>query len=432
MIIIDSTQDFNSLAQDCKSSDIVLIPIPSDHSSHPRCSNITGIYISTLNNMHNYYISVKHEESLHNFTLEQIIGVIDTPYKKYVPDIKEFMHNFNIKNLECCNSMAYYHSGKKIEQEYTKAHSKLYSMYWNRKNVNEIIPIYKHIEYCQELDKKIRAIIDVQPTDDSGYIKMLNFMKSLSKIESSGLNTPEGLEYSYYNPFTMTGRPSNTFNKVNYAALNKADGTRNKYISRFNNGGILELDYDAYHLRIIADIIGYKLPDSSVHEYLGKQYFATDNLTEKQYSESKQISFQILYGGIPKEFLEIPFFNKVNKFIYNFWQEWRLKNHYKTYLYNRKVYKSVIGEMNPQKLFNYYIQSAETELNSESMERVIKVLEKYKSKFILYTYDSFTFDFDMSEGKELILKIKNAMKYPTRVSFGGNYGDLKDVSSKFS
>ena len=78
------------------------------------------------------------------------------------------------------------------------------------------------------------------------------------------------------------------------------------------------------------------------------------------------------------------------------------------------------------------IQSAETELNSESMDRVIKVLEKYKSKFILYTYDSFTFDFDMSEGKELILKIKNAMKYPTRVSFGGNYGDLKDVSSKFS
>ena len=88
--------------------------------------------------------------------------------------------------------------------------------------------------------------------------------------------------------------------------------------------------------------------------------------------------------------------------------------------------------MNPQKLFNYYIQSAETELNSEAMNRVFKVLDGYKSKFILYTYDSFTFDFNMSEGKDLILKIKNAMKYPTRVSFGSNYGDLKDVSSKFS
>ena len=81
--------------------------------------------------------------------------------------------------------------------------------------------------------------------------------------------------------------------------------------------------------------------------------------------------------------------------------------------------------------FNYYIQSTETELNSEAMNTVFKVLENYKSKFILYTYDSFTFDYDINEGKELILRIKEAMKYPTRISFGPNYGDLKDVSYRF-
>jgi hypothetical protein len=432
MMIIDTTQDFEQFAQDCQQSDTILIPILSDHSAHPRQSNITGIYISMLNNMQNYYISVNHKESIKNFTLEEITSVIDTPNKKYVLDIKEFNHNFNLKNVHCCNSLSYYYCSKKIEQEYTRAHSKLYSMYWKKNNVNEIIPIYKHIEYCQELEVKLRIIIDSQTTEDLGYKKLHSFMSSLSKIESSGLYTTKKIEYSYYNPYTLTGRPSNTFNKINYAALNKTDGTRNKYISRFTNGGILELDYDAYHLRIIGDIIGYKLPKSSVHEYLGKQYFATDNLTEQQYLEAKQISFQLLYGGIPKEFLEIPFFNKVNDFIYKFWKEWKLKNHYKTYLYKRKVYQSTIGDMNPQKLFNYYIQSAETELNSEAMERVMVVLEEYKSKFILYTYDSFTFDFNISEGKELIIKIKNAMKYPTRISFGSNYGDLKDVSSKFS
>ena len=84
--------------------------------------------------------------------------------------------------------------------------------------------------------------------------------------------------------------------------------------------------------------------------------------------------------------------------------------------------------MTPQKLFNYYIQSAETELNSEAMKRVFDVISNYKTRFILYTYDSFTFDFDMNEGKELILQIKDAMKYPTKVSVGSNYGDLKDVS----
>ena len=59
----------------------------------------------------------------------------------------------------------------------------------------------------------------------------------------------------------------------------------------------------------------------------------------------------------------------------NFGKNGSQKTIIKTYLYNRKVKKSVIGEMNPQKLFNYYIQSAETELNSEAMARVFDVLK---------------------------------------------------------
>jgi hypothetical protein len=277
------------------------------------------------------------------------------------------------------------------------------------------------------------AVISNKSVSSKGYVQLKNYLKNLKRIESAGLYTSDkNLEYCNYNPYTLTGRPSNTFNKVNYAALNKKDGTRNRYISRFNKGAILELDYDAYHLRIISDIIGYKLPETSIHEYLGKQYFGKDKLSKKEYGESKEISFRILYGGIPKEFLSIPFFNKVNDFIFKFWEEWQSKNYYETYLYKRKVHKSVIGEMSPQKLFNYYIQSTETELNSEAMERVFKVLEGFNSKFMLYTYDSFTFDFNLEDEKSLILQIKNAMKYPTRIAIGSNYGDLKDVSLSFS
>tara|TARA_R110001583_G_scaffold3293_7_gene21290 strand:- start:2521 stop:3822 length:1302 start_codon:yes stop_codon:yes gene_type:complete len=433
MKVIETSQDFSDFARNCKESNIIVIPIPADHTVHSEEYIITGIYISTLNNMQNYYISVNHSESIKNFTLEEIIGVIDTPNKKYVHDIKEIPSILQLKNIECCNSLSYFYYGKKIEHTYTPAHNKLYSIYWNRKNINTIIPIYKHIEYCQELEKKMLAIISNKSISSKGYIQLKNYLKNLKRIESVGLYTSDkNLEHCNYNPYTLTGRPSNTFNKVNYAALNKTDGTRNRYISRFNKGGILELDYDAHHLRIISDIIGYKLPETSIHEYLGKQYFGKDKLSKKEYNESKEISFRILYGGIPKEFLSIPFFNKVNDFIFKFWEEWQLKNYYETYLYKRKVHESVIGEMSPQKLFNYYIQSAETELNSQAMERVFKVLDGFTSKFILYTYDSFTFDFNLEDEKSLILQIKNAMKYPTRISFGSNYGDLKDVSLQFS
>ena len=430
MKVIDSSNNFSELKQKCKDSDIILLFIPNDHRVHPEEQDIIGVYIQTLNNNCSYYISICHEESIKNFTIEEVLEVINLASKKYVRDIKDIPSKINLKDFHCCNSSLYYCFGKTIEVENTPAHKKLYSMYWDRTNVNKIIPIYKHIESCQIITNKIVHTIN-SPEFDSckNNETMKDYLINLRKIESSGLyTTDKKLERCKYNPYTLTGRPSNTFNKTNYAALNKSDGTRNKYISRFENGAILELDYDAYHLRIIAEIIGYDLPDESIHQYLGKQYFSKSVLSDKEYNEAKQISFQILYGGIPKEFLSIPFFSKVNEFILKFWQKWKTKNHFETYLYKRKVSETVIGEMTPQKLFNYYIQSAETELNSEAMKRVFDVISNYKTRFILYTYDSFTFDFDMNEGKELILQIKDAMKYPTKVSVGSNYGDLKDVS----
>ena len=48
--------------------------------------------------------------------------------------------------------------------------------------------------------------------------------------------TKDGLVYSEYNPYTTTGRPSNRFGGTNFAALNKTDGSREKYISRFDGG----------------------------------------------------------------------------------------------------------------------------------------------------------------------------------------------------
>ena len=68
------------------------------------------------------------------------------------------------------------------------------------------------------------------------------------------------------------------------------------------------MDYDAFHLRLIAKIINYKTPSESFHKYLGKQYFKSDKLTSEQYSESKKITFRILYGGLPDIFLNYGIF----------------------------------------------------------------------------------------------------------------------------
>jgi hypothetical protein len=49
------------------------------------------------------------------------------------------------------------------------------------------------------------------------------------------------------------------------------------------------MDFDSYHVRLIAKLIGYDLPVSSIHDYLGQFYFdVADALTDTQREESKQ------------------------------------------------------------------------------------------------------------------------------------------------
>ena len=93
-------------------------------------------------------------------------------------------------------------------------------------------------------------------------------VKNLHHIESNGLKTigknlhgfisnGDDMIFSEYNLFTTTGRPSNRFGGVNFAALNKSDGSRKHFISRFEDGVLLEFDFDAYHLRLIGKLVDY-------------------------------------------------------------------------------------------------------------------------------------------------------------------------------
>jgi len=58
--------------------------------------------------------------------------------------------------------------------------------------------------------------------------------------------------------YTATSRPSNTWNNFNFSALNKNDGTRNKIHSKFSNGKLVQFDYDAFHIKLLAKILDYK------------------------------------------------------------------------------------------------------------------------------------------------------------------------------
>ena len=65
--------------------------------------------------------------------------------------------------------------------------------------------------------------------------------------------------------------------------------------------------------------------------------------------------------------------------------------------------------MNPQKLFNYVLQNLETSTNVLILWDIFCLLKGKKTKLVLYTYDSFLFDFAEDEGY-ILEEIKDIFK----------------------
>ena len=190
----------------------------------------------------------------------------------------------------------------------------------------------------------------------------------------------------------------------------------------------MEFDYDAYHPRLIGDKVKYEFPNGSVHQHLADTYGLS-------YDDGKALTFKYLYGGITHEIINNPFFSKVDKYVQKLWNTWKGNKIIKSDIYNREISRKNLSDMNPNKLFNYMIQLMETENNMAVLEQLLPTIEDNRSKLVLYNYDAFLFDFDISEGLGYLNNVKKILeqdgKYPTRVSMGSNYHEMKDITEKF-
>jgi hypothetical protein len=213
----------------------------------------------------------------------------------------------------------------------------------------------------------------------------------------------------------VTGRPSNRHGGVNYAALNKTDGSRECFVS---DGIFLQMDYNAYHPRLIGKLIKFDMPAGNVHEWLAEQYGCDVN-------EGKGITFRLLYGGIDDDFRQIPYLNAVADYIDELWMETQKRGFLQTP--HRIIPLDWIEQPNPQKVFNYLLQAVETEMNVDKMKRILDYIEGSEINFCLYTYDSFLFDVPVDVDKDTIKGLKEIIVdggFPIKASWGLDYGKL--------
>jgi len=223
----------------------------------------------------------------------------------------------------------------------------------------------------------------------------------------------DNLVYSRYNFYTSTGRPSNANHGVNYAALDPDE--REAIVSRFDDGVLLNVDYDGFHLRLVSHLIDYDAPETSFHQHLGRLYFDKEELTDEEYEESKELTFRLIYNpwGMPDEVLELDFFRGVKELTERIWSVYKKYGLISTPLYRRQITATKIDDFNPAKAFNYTIQAYETEYNTERMKRMFDRLSDMKSVPSLYTYDSILFDCARSEVDEVESIAKEVMSDDT-------------------
>ncbi len=413
-MIIEKDNQLDEFIEKNLNLDCFIIPILSDVNRHPLENSLCAVYVKIVDGEEGL-LCFNHGETL-RLSLEKLL-TLDKLGRKFVRDKKQLNHIVKLADVIDVNLQYYMNKNEPLEWDElsTNTHDYFYRVMWKMKNTNRIIPIFKHLELCREqvkvLEKYYQLPIHEQYNDE--------IINNLSFIESSGLRKDDEMVYSEYNLYTSTGRPSNRFGGINFAALNKKDESRKPYTSRFQDGILVEFDYDAYHLRLIGHILDYKFPKGSVHEHMSEFYGDVD------YETSKSTSFQYLYGRIPQEVIDTnPFFSRVNDYINEIWGEFKREDFIKSNIYNKRIYKKNLSAMNRNKLFNYMIQLLETENNMKVMSELIPFLKGKQSKLILYSYDSFLFDFKLTDGLDFLKSVKQILEQ------GGDYHEMEDITEK--
>ena len=397
----------------------IVIPIWEDLERHPMTCDLSFLYVA-FENLH-FIIPFKHNDC------EPLdIDLSKSTQPKWVWNKKGLLQtNLGIQNQKDIQTSLFFNNNKLYPmRDKIEVLTNFYTRLGIKDNLGKSISIMKFMEVLEGVVDDFGKL-----TPTFGWIDD-TMIPILSDIERKGIQVDRekfldrwkdnkkslwfSRTFTEYNPYTITSRPSNRHLGINYSALNKKDGSREVFIPQ-KGKSFVQFDYDAYHVRLIGKMIKYDLPETSVHQWLANQYNCG-------YDESKARTFRILYGGVSDEDRKIPFFDKVDEFIRKMHEE-SIKNGYLTTPKGRKIPLGWIEQPTAQKYFNYLLQATETEFNIEVMK---KLKDESLPLPILYTYDSFLFEFTPEE-KQIVKKVKLILEsfgFPTKVEFGNDYSEL--------
>lgn len=431
---------------------LAIIPVHRYNDINIHINEIVAIYVYTFKEDFGFLIPLNHYES--EFKSDDIIEILKSKLK---PETNSFIYNkrysfkynFIPKSLLDIQLNSLFFNGDFINFDLN-----FDEFSYLKKNELYYVPLAKLFTKC---DSFLRTIISNLVHEDSNYENyiMYDFMYFgvFNHIESNGIHldmnqfqkhitkdiksiNDSTLHYSY-NLYNVTSRPSSNNNGINIMALNKTSGIRSIVDSRFKDGFLVQFDFKSYHPHLIANLLKTKF-NKKLNFYKLIAGFVKninyDDVTPSQIDHFKKQTFYYLYGDTPKN-TKVDFFNKLNDFknyLYDFYSK---NGYFLTFLYKRKIYLKGGSNKKIDKnlVFNYFVQSLETERNISRLYQIIKYMKenKIESKIILYLYDSILIDVNSSEDFSFLKKIKYILEnnnYEVSTKIGKNYESLKKLN----
>lgn len=415
----------------------VIIPFYTSNKSHPCESNVLLFYVRTFETTqtHDYIIPINTMDCK-NFDLSDVLDWLMIHQLVYVYDTKSFIEStgYAIQNIIDIKFLVWTTQNRNLEIAPTLDRA-LFRLLTYDKFVSDslkVVPTTKIadaiLNALDECDSVVRQSFTTNPLQYKSLHD--DMIASFIPVECVGVFKNGKRQYTQYHLYHITGRPSNTFGGVNYAAIEKTESARQSYQSRFKSGKLIQFDYDAFHVSLIAKLIEYEFPiGENPHMHLAKMYFQKDDISDEEYSQAKTRTFRNLYGGIPSELMQHEFYAGLSNLIDNLWQTFMDDGVVYSFVYSRPFFLDSLmnSKLNPMVLFNYLLQSFETEYNISKLIEINRLLESFSAKLILYTYDSFLIDSPDTEIEpvvESITKILQSEGITVKVSVGETMWDL--------
>jgi hypothetical protein len=413
--LIENSEQFEVLKNSGFKEAFVEI-IPNNPYQHPTQNSICAFYVRPIEAHKGYILPFTHSECSKLYE-DEVYLYLKGLDKIYVRDKKEFLHYTILKQLVDITL----HLPPYIPPQ-TTAHTILYNRFPDLLTINQLVPITKHYEVCEQiyddLEHRVNTVVNPFYNDKAtlvfNAIERNGIKIDKNEFETHFHQTEDEFVYTQYNFKTLTTRPSNKFNGVNYAALNKENGCRRSFIP--NNRKFVELDISAYHPTLSAMLVDYVFDEGDIHESFAKMYGV-------DYQKAKELTFKQLYGGVFEQYKDLEYFRKIQVYTDKLWANYQEHGWIEAPISGYQFCEWELENMNPQKLFNYVLQNMETSVNIEILFRIFKLLKGRKTKLVLYTYDSFLFDFDEDE-MEVMTQIKEVfskLKLQIKEKHGSNY-----------